>query len=112
MPKPDATFKYGPCSAAIFTNEHLRGNEIVRFRTVSFQRRYQDRNGEWKSTSSLGVNDIPKAILALEAAYAYLTESPRFDGGNTESGSEPISQGDTTLSCPVDDSAEDDEPPF
>ena len=69
MPKPEAFFRYGPCSAAVFSNEYERGNGTVRFRTVSFQRRYQDRDGEWKSTSSLGVNDIPKAILALEAAY-------------------------------------------
>ena len=41
-----------------------------------FQKRYKDSDGTWKNTGSLDVNDIPKAVLALQEAYEYLT-APR-----------------------------------
>jgi len=33
---------------------------------------YKDQNGNFQNTSSFGVQDIPKAKLALEKAYEYL----------------------------------------
>lgn len=56
--------------------EHVRvgGIEVTiwennGFRTVTMQRTYKDKNNEWQKTNSLGQNDIPKAVLALEKAY-------------------------------------------
>jgi hypothetical protein len=34
--------------------------------------RYRDKAGNWKGTNSLSLNDLPKAILALQQAYEYL----------------------------------------
>ena len=39
------------------------------FQTVTMQRTYMDKNNEWQKTNSLRINDIPKAVLALEKAY-------------------------------------------
>ena len=39
---------------------------------MSFQKRYKDPDGEWKTTHNLDINEIPKAILALSKAYEYL----------------------------------------
>ena len=39
---------------------------------VSFQKRYKNSEGECKTTYSLDVNEIPKAILVLSKAYEYL----------------------------------------
>ena len=75
MAQPEITFRHGPCSASIFVNEHERGEEKFTVRTVVFQRRYRDKNGNWKSTSSLRVNDIPKATLVLSKAYEFLTSN-------------------------------------
>ena len=71
--QPEIVFRHGACSAAIFAKEVTRGEETFTIRTVSFQRRYRDANGDWQSTSTLGVNDIPKAILTLNKAFEYLT---------------------------------------
>ena len=72
--QPEIVFRHGACSTAIFAKEVTRGeNETFTIRTVSFQRRYRDANGDWQCTSSLGVNDIPKAILTLQKAFEYLT---------------------------------------
>lgn len=42
------------------------------FATVTLQRNYKDKNDQWQKTQSLRVNDVPKAILALQKAYELL----------------------------------------
>ena len=79
MAQPEITFRHGPCSASVFQNEYNRGDEKLLIRSVSFQRRYQDREGDWQTTSSPNVNDIPKAVLVLNKAYEFLTSN-----GHTE----------------------------
>ena len=74
MAQPEVTFRHGQCSASIFATEHERPNgEKYTTRSVSFQRRYLDKDGCWQTTQCLGVNDLPKATLVLQKAYEYLT---------------------------------------
>lgn len=72
MAKPEKRFRCGGCEAAIFENEINKGGSTVKLKKVAFQKRYKTPDGNWKSTYSLDVNDIPKAVLALSKAYAYL----------------------------------------
>ena len=37
--------------------------------SVSLQKNYKDRNGEWKTTHSFRQNDLPKALLVLQKAF-------------------------------------------
>ena len=96
MSQPEITFRHGPCSASIFMNEYDRGGETFTYRTVSFQKRYQDRNGDWQASSNLGVNDIPKACLVLQKAYEFLTSNaqiattPQNGNGFLEDEPEPV----------------------
>ncbi len=69
MSVPVKKFAAGGIQVAVWENESSQGGK---FNSVSIQRNYKDKNDEWKSSSSLKVNDIPKAILALEKAYEYL----------------------------------------
>ena len=74
MAQPEVTFRHGSCSASVFATEHERPNgEKYTVRTVSFQRRYMDKDGCWQTTQHLRVNDLPKATLVLQKAYEYLT---------------------------------------
>lgn len=41
-------------------------------KSVSLQRAYKDKNGNFQHTTSFKDNDIPKAVLALWKAYDYL----------------------------------------
>lgn len=66
---PIKSFRSGAMQVAIWENE---ANENQRYHTVSFERRYKDQNGQWKSTNHLRVNDLPKAALILSKAYEYL----------------------------------------
>ncbi|RME31919.1 hypothetical protein D6789_01170 [Candidatus Woesearchaeota archaeon] len=66
---PLKKFRAGAVSATIWTNTSKEGGE---YNTVSFERGYKDKDGTWKTTSSLRLNDLPKAALVLTKAYEYL----------------------------------------
>jgi len=72
MGKPIKSFKCGNCEAAVFENEIRMGTNNVKVKKATFQKSYKNSEGEWKTTSSLDANDIPKAILALSKAYEFL----------------------------------------
>lgn len=74
MAKPEKTFKVGPVRASIFRNSIERNGQSFLLPKVVLEVRYKDKSGEWKGTNSLSLNDLPKAVLALESAYAYLLE--------------------------------------
>jgi len=70
---PEKKFSTGGLNATVWQNQGKNKEGLdVSYRTVTFQRRYKDANGEWKSTSTLRINDLPKASLILEKAYEYL----------------------------------------
>ena len=75
MGQPDIVFKHGSCNAAVFSKEVTRGDRTFQSRSVSFQKSYRDKNGEWQTTSYLDVNDLPKAVLVLNKAFDYLTSN-------------------------------------
>jgi hypothetical protein len=82
---PLKSFRSGALSVAIWENENLSPDGLVQsYKTVTFERRYKDRNGEWKSTNSLRVNDLPKATLILSKAYEYLILTGEDEEINTE----------------------------
>ena len=76
MPKPEKRFNCGAVEASIFENETQHNGKPIKIKKVAFQKRYKSSDGSWKSTSSLDVNDLPKAILALWKAYEYLVLAP------------------------------------
>ena len=74
MSKPEKTFKMGAVRASIFQNTAIRNGKEILFPKVVLEVRYRDKAGNWKGTNSLSLNDLPKAILALQKAYEYLME--------------------------------------
>ena len=79
--KPRKVFQHGTCRASIFTNHMKKNGKAFEIPKVSISKRYQDGQGNWKSSSSLDINDVPKMILALSRAYTHLTVS-RNDSDN------------------------------
>ena len=83
--RPEKSIKVGGVEAAIFENEIVKGGKKISIKKVSFQKRYKSAEGEWKSTGSLDVNEIPKAILVLSKAYEYIcTGSGDDSNGDSE----------------------------
>lgn len=72
MSKPEKVFKMGAVRASVFVNQIQRDGQPVELRKVVLEVRYRDKEGKWQGTNSLSVNDLPKAISALQQAYVYL----------------------------------------
>ena len=71
--KPEKIFQHGALKAAIFANELEKDGRSFTVKRVSFQKLYRDKGGILKTTTSLEVNDLPKAVLVLQKAFDYLT---------------------------------------
>ncbi|MFC1636406.1 hypothetical protein ACFL5Z_16375 [Planctomycetota bacterium] len=75
MAKPVAKFKAGQVSSALWENEITtkNGNKATMLK-ASVQRRYKDRDGQWKSSGSFSRNEIPLAIYCLQKAFEKIVD--------------------------------------
>lgn len=77
---PEKKFRASPVAATVWANEaKTKEGEATMFRTISLERSYRDKDGVWQNTSSMRVNDLPKAILVLQKAYEYVTFKEESD---------------------------------
>ncbi len=67
---PQKTYRAGGIKATVWNNSVSNGNGT--FTTVSLERVYQDKEGAWKSTNNLRLNDLPKVATIMNRAYADL----------------------------------------
>ncbi len=71
--KPVSKFRFGSISAAIWENETVGDDgEPKTWATVTLQRVYKDKDGNFQNTDSLRLQDIPKAVAVLQAAYTQI----------------------------------------
>jgi len=71
--KPEKVFKVGAVRASVFFNPIQHNGREVVLPKVVLEVRYRDKTGQWRGTNSLSLNDLPKAILAMQQAYEFLT---------------------------------------
>jgi len=74
MSKPETVFKVGAVRASVFQNTIEKNGQSIQLPKVVIEVRYKDKSGQWQGTNSLSINDLPKAILALQKAFEYLME--------------------------------------
>jgi len=74
MVKPEIVFKVGAVRAAVFRNTIEKNGRSIPLPKVVIEVRYKDKTGQWNGTNSLSLNDLPKAVLALQKAFEYLME--------------------------------------
>ena len=71
--KPEKAIKVGAVRVAIWINPRTTpGGRRFNSPKVQIERTYWDHANGFKSTSSLDLYDIPKAMLALSKAFEYL----------------------------------------
>lgn len=102
MSKPEKVFKAGAVRASIFRNTIERNGKPVSIAKVVLEVRYKDKNGEWKSSNSFSLNELPKASTALRQAYEYLLgegASREFDSDDQASGQQSYSQQPKAMSA-------------
>ena len=71
MAKPTAKFRAGPVSAAIWENEITVNGKKALMLKASIERRYKDKDGQWKSSNSFSRNEIPLAVYGREATGVF-----------------------------------------
>ncbi|MFC1636533.1 hypothetical protein ACFL5Z_17010 [Planctomycetota bacterium] len=79
MAKPVAKYRAGQVSAALWENEITVNGRQVTMLKATVQRRYKDRDGQWKSSNSLSRNEIPLAIYCLEKCFEHMIEGQKDD---------------------------------
>ena len=77
MAKPEKTFQHGACKAAVFINTVSKNGQELKIPKVVLQKSYRDKEGNWSTTDSYDVNDLPKLIVTASKAYQYLTEKQK-----------------------------------
>jgi len=85
MTRPVAKFTAGQVSAAIWENEVTTktGRQVTMLK-ATIERRYKDRDGQWKSSSSFARNEIPLAIYCLQKSFEHIIEGQKAEDGNVE----------------------------
>ncbi len=78
--QPEKKFRAGAISATVWQNQaKSKTGEAVTYRTISLQRGYKDQNNQWQNTSSMRVNDLPRAALMLTKAYEYIVTGAQHE---------------------------------
>jgi len=79
MPKPVWSTKAGTVTGALWENEISVNGRKVSVLKVTIQRRYRDKDGQWKSSTSFSRNEIPLARFVLQKAYEHMIEGNKDD---------------------------------
>ena len=83
--KPVAKFQAGQVSAAIWDNEISVNGRQVTVLKATIQRRYKDKDGDWKSSGSFSRNEIPLAIYSLQKCFEYMIEGQKDEDNGDDS---------------------------
>jgi len=71
--------KIGNVSCAIWTNETTVNGKKVSLLKATVERRYKDKDGQWKSTGSFSRNEIPLVQYVLGKAFEAMVEENAGD---------------------------------
>jgi hypothetical protein len=82
---PEKEFRAGLVKAAVWKNtrKDKAGQEFEAV-SVRVERRYQDKDGKWQSTSSFRPNDLPRLALVAQKAFEYVATAPEGAEGAEE----------------------------
>ena len=71
--RPDQEFRAGSLFAAIWKEPRKAGNGEGLVHSIRIQKRYRDeRTGQWKSTTYLRPEDLPKLALLANRIYEHI----------------------------------------
>ena len=72
LSKPEHTVRCGGIQLAIWSNETPKGN----FQSITIDKSYKDKDGEWKRTKSFKPADLVKLQLGINKVIEYLFLKP------------------------------------
>lgn len=72
MTQPIKKYKAGSIRATVWENDV---KDTGKYQTISIERVYQDKDGNWKNSSSFRLGDLPKVGVMVQKIYEELTVS-------------------------------------
>ena len=87
---PLAKFKAGQVSSALWENEVQMPRGTVKILKATIQRRYKDKSGTWKSSTSFSRNEIPLAIHCLQNAFEKIIEKQNEEAYSSNNAEEVV----------------------
>jgi hypothetical protein len=82
--RPVAKFRAGQVSAAIWENEITANGRKMTMLKATVERRFKDKDGQWKSSNSFSRNEIPLAIYCLQKSFEHIIEGQKDEEGSVE----------------------------
>jgi hypothetical protein len=74
MSQPIRKFTAGQVSCALWKNEAVVNGQKVPMLKATVERRYKDKDDNWKSSGNFSRNEIPLAIYCLQKAFEAIVE--------------------------------------
>jgi len=71
--KPEKTIRAGAIKATVWQNISEKDGKQTSYPTISIERNYKDKEGNWQTTHSFRPADLPKLALATQKAFEYIT---------------------------------------
>lgn len=90
--KPIAKFRAGSVTCALWENEIRVNGQAEKVLKASVSRRYRDRDGAWKTSTSFSRSEIPLAIYGLQQAFEFMLQQTK-----SESDGEPLRVDEQTV---------------
>jgi len=75
--QPEKVFQHGAVRASVFVNDVSSNGRSFQIPKVIVQKRYKDKQGQWQSSSSFDVNDLPRVVAAATKAFEHLTSKEK-----------------------------------
>ena len=75
--KPEKEFRAGTVRATIWENTIEKNGETFNIPGIQIERRYRDKDGEWKTTNSFQKNDLANLGIVVYEAQRYLALKER-----------------------------------
>jgi len=77
---PLKKFRAGNVSCALWENEATVNGRQITLLKATIDRRYKDKDGQWKSSSSFSRNEIPLVQYVLGKAFEAMVEEKQSNG--------------------------------
>ena len=83
--QPVKRLRVGGVSASVWRNETQQKGQAVVTHSVSIQKRYRDGSGQWQTSGSFFMDDLPKLELVVRKAYEFLALTAQGDADEVNS---------------------------
>jgi hypothetical protein len=72
---PEQRFKAGAITATVWKNDVIKDGDNASFNSITIERSYKDKDGNWQTTHSFRTNDLPRLALVAQKAFDYVVSS-------------------------------------